>query len=107
MNEQDTFWDQQRQGDGSLDDYISQISVDSAIPTAVRNRDSEMRVLAGIYCEISGADLDEVFKSRVNIRRKFLGEWSDDEGPFTDEEIRGMRSAVLPRVQLQSDAQDE
>ena len=100
MNEQDRFWQTPR----DLSDYIAQVSADSPIPSTTRGRDCEMQALALLYCDMRDVDPKEATKSRVNIRRKFLGEWSDDQGPFTDDEVQQLRKGVLSLWQRNVDA---
>ena len=40
----------------------------------------------------SGGDEAEALQSRVNTRRKFFGQWTDDSIPFTADEIREARA---------------
>ena len=106
LNEQDRFWASVDK-DTFIQDYVDQFSPDNPIPSLIRNRDREMMVLAALYCSIAKLDPSEASKSRVNTRRKFLGEWSDDNGPFTEDDVRKMREFMNHLMAQEEDEKDD
>ena len=79
----------------SLEDYVVGIRVDSPVSDTDAGRDREVQALCLRFCRISGTDEQEALESRVNTRRNFLGQWSDDNGPFTEAEVLDLRRQVL------------
>lgn len=97
LNAQDEFWTSVQE-ETFIEDYIDSFSLENPVPSLVRNRDREMMVLAAIYCSIAQIDPIEASKSRVNTRRKFLGEWSDNNGPFTEQDVQKMRGSMRDSI---------
>ncbi len=75
--------------------YIEAITLDSEIAADPRARDCEVQLLAELALVGTGMEQPEAQReasqSRVQVRRNVLGEWSDDHGPFTDDEIKTLR----------------
>ena len=75
--------------------YIEAITPDSEIAVDSRARDCEAQLLAELALVGAGMEQSEAQReatqSRVQIRRNVLGQWSDDHGPFTDDEISALR----------------
>ena len=79
--------------------YARHVRADSAVAESVVGRDCEIQALCKlvVLCSGGGPELmNEVGQSRVNTRRKFFGEWSDDGGPFSEAEVAHLRSIVKP-----------
>ncbi len=92
---QDSIWTHIDQGHGvEFGAYADAVRLNSPIASTERGRDIEMQALFTLYLAVSGGDGTEAVQSRLNTRRKFLGQWSDDSTPFTDDEIREARSQL-------------
>ena len=78
--------------------YVEAICVDSPVPSSTKGRDREMQMLFLVYLVARGTDQDEAvaeaMQSRVNTRQKFLGRWSNDGSPFTEDEVREARDGM-------------
>ena len=80
-------------------DYVKNVKADSPVARSVKGRDCEIQALSELWLLLSGAELErfeEVGKSRATTRQKFFGEWSDDNSPFTEEEVATLRSQIKP-----------
>ena len=80
-------------------DYAKNVQADSPAAESIVGRDSEIQALCNLAVLRTGGGpevMKEVGQSRVNTRRKFFGEWSDDNGPFSVEEVKRLRSMVRP-----------
>ena len=93
----DSFWD----GVPPLDviEYANAIGPDSPVARSDKGRDCEVQALCELYLARTNAGPEykgEPFQSRVNTRRKFMGQWTDDNGPFTEEEVLDLRNQVRP-----------
>ena len=78
-----------------LGEYAETLGSDSPIASTARGRDIEMQALFTLYLIGTGGDDAEAIQSRVNTRRKFLGQWTDDSSPFTADEVQQARSVHL------------
>ena len=82
----------------NMGEYIKAITLDSTIAADPQARDCEVQLLAELALVGTGMDQQEAqqaaSRSRVHIRRNVLGEWSDDQGPFTDNEISTLRKSA-------------
>jgi exopolysaccharide biosynthesis protein len=77
------------------DEVLDSLDPEGPVPDSVQERDGEMRVLFFLYLVARGVDRDQAMESamesRVATRRNFMGQWTDDDSPFTEEEMREMR----------------
>lgn len=79
--------------------YAEGVGAESPVATSIVGRDCEIQALCELYLVGTGEGselLAEVAQSRVNTRRKFLGEWTDDGGPFSETEVLQLRQQVKP-----------
>ena len=94
----DMFWD----GVPPLDvgEYLAGITEDSSVAKHPGGRDCEMQMLFKMCLMATGLSADEASReaqiSRVNTRRNFFGEWTDDGDPFSESEVRKARTTVKP-----------
>ena len=80
-------------------DYAKNVKADSPVAESDIGKDCEIQVLCKLAVLRTGSGpevMKEVGQSRVNSRRKFFGEWSDDNGPFSADEVNRLRSMVKP-----------
>ncbi|MXX99408.1 MAG: hypothetical protein F4Y67_01125 [Chloroflexi bacterium] len=82
-----------------MGEYIEIIEANSPVAESVSGRDCEVQALCELVLVGTGAGferLKEASISRVNTRRNFFGEWTNDNGPFTEEEVLRLREQVKP-----------
>ena len=92
-----SFWE----GVPPLDviEYVNAIDSESPVAKSENGKDCEVQALCELHLARTSAGLEykgEPFLSRVNTRRKFMGQWTDDNGPFTEEEVLDLRNQVRP-----------
>ncbi|WP_420621724.1 hypothetical protein [Candidatus Poriferisodalis sp.] len=74
------------------DAYLTHITLDSVVSESTSARDCEVELLCLWLKMATGYN---PFPSRLNARRNVLGDWSDDNGPFTDAEVNRFRETAL------------
>lgn len=83
--------------------YVEAITLDSDIASDPRARDCEAQLLAELALLGTGMSQQdaqhEASQSRVHTRRNVLGQWSDDEAPFTDHEIKELRQLAWNAIE--------
>ena len=81
-------------------EYIENVTLGSAVGETPAARDTEAQVLAEVILSgIYGISLEEAIErraamSRVKLRRDLLGEWTNDDGSFTVDEITKLRKTA-------------
>ena len=79
--------------------YVEGVEADSPVATSIVGRDCEIQALSQLCLIGTAAESElraEATQSRVNTRRKFFGEWTDDDGPFSEAEVLQLRQQVKP-----------
>ena len=93
----ETFWDGVPPFD--ISEYVNNIDAESPVGESITARDCEVQALCMLYLALTETEaekMEEALQSRVNMRRNCFAEWTDDDGPFSEEEVRNLRSQVKP-----------
>ncbi len=93
----ETFWNDVPPLD--IIEYANNVEAESSVADATTARDCEIQALCKLHLIRTGAEpemMKETVQSRVNTRRLFFGEWTNDGGPFSEEEVLNLRSQVKP-----------
>ncbi len=93
----ETFWEDVPPLD--IITYATGVEAKSPVASSVAGRDCEVQALSQLALMRTRAEpefLNAAFQSRVNTRRKFFGEWSNDGGPFSEAEVLVLREQVTP-----------
>ena len=90
-----SFWDNVPPID--IRAYLKDIDEDSPVGATEAARDCEVQALCQLRFHMEGQEfVDDLIQSRVNIRQKIFGEWTDDDSSFSEEEVLKLRTWVKP-----------
>ncbi|MDE2850557.1 MAG: hypothetical protein OXP74_08065 [Acidobacteriota bacterium] len=88
-----TFWDD---GPRMAGEYLELVREDSPVAGSEHGRNCEAQLLVELICDLIGKPRNEVAASRRDCRRNILAQWTNDDGPFSENEILELRRLAKP-----------